>query len=207
MQDEKNLIFNHFHENSNGELQLIAECRSKDDEPTPGFTCGNDPTLRTGTEVFIPKRIVQRRRDERKTTILQPEKHLMLQALLGKHSNCPLTGGQCDPIKLFNESTCEGIELNDLVHFPNAFNYGENCMPVDQDNHDTNGWIETKTVYVVTMIWSTNHLLEPFSEQWEKHMKSLAQLTRLQLFQILWKLKQIEQTRMTLKVKLEPHLR
>ena len=52
MQDEKNVIFNHFYENSDGELQLIAECRSIAADPTPGFTCGNDPTLRTGTEVI-----------------------------------------------------------------------------------------------------------------------------------------------------------
>ena len=52
MEDEKNVIFNHFYENSDGELQLIAECRSIAADPTPGFTCGNDPTLRTGTEVI-----------------------------------------------------------------------------------------------------------------------------------------------------------
>ena len=52
MQDEKNVIFNHFYENGDGELQLIAECRSIAAEPTSGFTCGNDPTLLTGTEVI-----------------------------------------------------------------------------------------------------------------------------------------------------------
>ena len=57
-------------------------------------------------------------------------------------------GEQCDPINVFNQSTCEGIELNDLVHFPNAFNYGEGCMPVDADNAGMDGWIETKTIYV-----------------------------------------------------------
>ena len=51
MSGEKNVIFNHFYENSNGELQLIAECRSIAAEPTAGFTCGNDPSLLTGTEV------------------------------------------------------------------------------------------------------------------------------------------------------------
>ena len=50
MEGEKNVIFNHFYENS-GELQLIAECRSYVADPTPGFTCGNDPSLKTGTEV------------------------------------------------------------------------------------------------------------------------------------------------------------
>ena len=101
-------------------------------------------------QVFIPKRVVQRRRDERKTTILQTDQHLLLQALLGKHSNCPITGTgeRCDPINVFNESTCEGDEINDLVHFPNAFNYGDDCMPVDVDNDGVDGWIETKTIYV-----------------------------------------------------------
>ena len=51
MSGEDNVIFNHFYENSNGELQLIAECRSIAAEPTAGFTCGNDPSLLTGTEV------------------------------------------------------------------------------------------------------------------------------------------------------------
>merc|ERR1712131_252864 len=130
MSSEKNVIFNHFYENSNGELQLIAECRSIAAEPTAGFTCGNDPSLLTGTEVFIPKRIVQRRRDERKTTILRQDQHLLLQGLLKEHSekNCH---GQCTPINVFDKSNCDGVEVNDLVHFPNAFNYGEDCMPVD----------------------------------------------------------------------------
>ena len=99
-------------------------------------------------QVYIPKRIVQRRKDERKTTILPPEQHLMLQALLGEHVNCPVSGTEvCNPITIFNESSCEGVEVNDLVHFPNAFNYGEGCMPVDVDN-GSDGLSETKTIYV-----------------------------------------------------------
>ena len=72
---------------------------------------------------------------------------MLLQALLGKHSDCPISGGECTPINIFNDSSCEGVELNDLVHFPNAFNYGEACMPVDVDN-GTDGLSETKTIYV-----------------------------------------------------------
>ena len=84
-----------------------------------------------------------------KTTILQTDQHALLQALLGKRSNSSSTNEEsCDPIKLFNESTSDGIEKNDLVHFPNAFNYGEDCMPVDVDKKGANDWIEIKTIYV-----------------------------------------------------------
>ena len=53
-------IFNHFNfasvENvqQNRTLELVPECRQINANPTPGFSCGTDTRLQTGTEVIIP---------------------------------------------------------------------------------------------------------------------------------------------------------
>ena len=53
-------IFNHFNFASvedghqNRTLELVPECRKIDDSPTPGFSCGTDTRLKSGTEVVIP---------------------------------------------------------------------------------------------------------------------------------------------------------
>ena len=53
-------IFNHFNfasvedAHQNRTLELVPECRKIDDSPTPGFSCGTDTRLKSGTEVVIP---------------------------------------------------------------------------------------------------------------------------------------------------------
>lgn len=145
-------IFNHFYDND-GELELVAECRPKWAEPMPGFTCGTDPSLMTGTNVYIPKRAVQKQMDTRRESILRTDDNQTLLRLLNKHTNCPIaaaTAGeeQCNPINLFDQSDCVGQDFGDLVHFKDAFNFGTGCLPTVETIHDETSWYEKNTIYV-----------------------------------------------------------
>lgn len=91
LEDSNSFIFNHFFgsEYLDVEMELVSgkllinldlylinyilECRLKSAEPMEGFTCGNDPTVSVGSQVYI-KQSKFNAADERITAILGQSK-------------------------------------------------------------------------------------------------------------------------------------
>ena len=138
-------IFNHFDER--GDLSLIPECRSTSAADMPGFTCGDDPTLRTGTKVVVngvPHSGSWKNWDPREMRILKKTHY---EEVKRKLKICPETEETCENIEEFTDG-CEATrDENNVVVFEDAFNRDE-CEPDEDHINGTTGWIEEKTIYV-----------------------------------------------------------
>ena len=97
-------IFNRFDE-SGEDLVLRPECRSTTAQAVAGFTCGSNPTLKTGTRVIvrdIPETSYSN--DNRQVTILRSGYYSSLDSALEEQDTCPdhATDPTCPNIEFFN---------------------------------------------------------------------------------------------------------
>ena len=115
-------IFNHF-DDSGAEMELIAECRSISAEAMAGFTCGSNPSLKSGTRVVVPDVPETSYTDTRHVTILRKGYYNTFVTALAGQEKCPnhSTDPVCPDI-LFFQSGCPSTRIeNGLVVFENAF--------------------------------------------------------------------------------------
>ena len=140
-------VFNHF--DVDDDFKLIPECRSQNADPSPGFTCGSNPTLETGTKLVVkkvPDSGTLKGMDKRKVTLL---KHADYEAVQEKLKTCPKEEDKCENIVEFKNGCSETREENDLVIFENPFKMNDNdCKPSVVDHKNETGWVEEKTIFV-----------------------------------------------------------
>ena len=122
-------IFNHFDE-SGTEMVLVPECRWKNAPDMPGFTCGSDPSLRTGTKIVVrgvPE--TQYENDNRQVKLLQNHRYNDLSTALNGQSECPNhDDNYCATIDHFNDG-CDSFEVVDgYAVFKNPF-HQPGCEP------------------------------------------------------------------------------
>ena len=145
-------IFNHFHHGDERDLILVPECRLISAPPLPGFTCGSDATLETGTKVVVPKiPITGYDDDDRKIKILKTGRYTSLEKDLTEQSKCPDHGtyidNECPKIHHFFDG-CPGTPTADgFVVFTDAFNQHD-CQPKVSDHKENDSWVEEHKIYV-----------------------------------------------------------
>ena len=148
-------IFNHFHfstDNSGAsELKLVPECRPVTAAITPGFTCGVDTTLKTGTEVVIPNvPVTGYNFDARSVKLLKTGKYASLETALDSHKLCEDEPERytCENIDHFADGCLSTLpSSNGFTRFLNAFSYAD-CAPEVIEHHKDDGWIEEKKIFI-----------------------------------------------------------
>ena len=119
----------------------------------PGFTCGSDPTLETGTKIVIKNvPTTGYSFDHRLVNILKTGQHGDLENALTSYKDCP-TGNRhatCEPIQLFQNGchATTGTRSDDFVVFNNAFTNGAGCGAKIIDHNGTDTWIEEYKLYL-----------------------------------------------------------
>ena len=108
-------IYNHFHNlpSAYGKCELVPECRAINAIPTPGFACGTDTRLETGSEVVIPN--VPGNAfgfDSRGIKLLRRSRYPSLETDLDSHSYCADQSGNytCEPINHFSDGCASPIQ-------------------------------------------------------------------------------------------------
>jgi len=142
-------IFNHFHETANDGLILVPECRLITANPMPGFTCGTNPTLKTGTKIVVPTISSTGYEDNRKIKILKSGRYSSLKSDLDRQSECPdhATTADCPFIQQFHDG-CPSTEIvNGQVVFRDPFNQAD-CKPKVTDHMENDEWIEEHKIYI-----------------------------------------------------------
>ena len=153
-------IFNHFDRSDN---KLIPECRPNSAaKDQPGFTCGFDPMLKTGSRVVIKKipahpssRFFD---DPRKITLLGETRYDAMTADLLNIEKCKddTSVSNCPTIDQFSKDDSCGpqddpiVGGSDVIVFENPFNNDEfsGCKPKVISNEDTTGWTEERQIYI-----------------------------------------------------------
>ena len=122
-------IFNHFVESATV-MDLVPECRSKIAPDMPGFTCGSDPTLRTGTKIVVrgvPETNFEN--DNRQVKLLKTDSYDGLEDALNGQSECPdHDGNHCATINHFNDGCNSAEVVNGLAVFNDPF-HQPGCKP------------------------------------------------------------------------------
>ena len=111
-------------------MVLVPECRWKNAPDMPGFTCGSDPSLRTGTKIVVrgvPE--TQYENDNRQVKLLQNHRYNDLSTALNGQSECPNhDDNYCATIDHFNDG-CDSFEVVDgYAVFKNPF-HQPGCEP------------------------------------------------------------------------------
>ena len=130
-------------------MELIAECRSISAQAIAGFTCGSNPSLKTGTRVVVPDVPDTPYTDERQVTILRKGYYNQFFNTLSGQEKCPnhSTNSVCPNI-LFFQSGCASTRIeNGLVVFENAF-YQQDCMPEVTDHKESDSWVEEHKIVI-----------------------------------------------------------
>ena len=148
-------IFNHFHFSTDtsgaAELKLIPECRPVTANITPGFTCGVDTTLATGTEVVIPNvPVTGYNFDARSIRLLKTGKYASLETALASHKLCEDEPERytCENIDHFTDGCLSTLpSTNGLTRFTNAFSFAD-CAPEIIEHHEDDGWIEEYKIFI-----------------------------------------------------------
>ena len=142
-------IFNHFHESGNDDLILVPECRLISANPMPGFTCGAEPTLKTGTKIVLRNKPYTGYADHRTIKILKSGRYTALEKDLKDQSACPdhETTDYCPNIQQFYDG-CPSHEIVDgLVVFREPFNQPD-CKPKVIDHQEDGEWVEEHKIYI-----------------------------------------------------------
>ena len=144
-------IFNHFDTSESGTV-LVPECRSIDAPPMPGFTCGYDPSLRTGTKIVVQDvaRINETGiSDQRQVKLLKREHYEDLKSDLATQTDCPDHGNQCDTIDHFSDGCASPEIVDGFVIFEDPFHQPE-CAPLITytGNTESGTLIEERQLYL-----------------------------------------------------------
>ena len=144
-------IFNHFDESESG-VALVPECRSNSAPVTPGFTCGSDPTLTSGTTIVVRGVPViddeSTITDERRVKLLLTGRYGELEAAL--QSSCPdHDDNECETIDYFQNGCDTGSSdvVDGLVVFDNPFNQPD-CGPKVTYHTENDSLIEERQIYL-----------------------------------------------------------
>ena len=152
-------IFNHF--DGSGK-KLIPECRPNSAaKDQPGFTCGFDPMLKTGSRVIIAgiPRNQHLRKDTRKIRLLGKDHYDDMRVDLDtlENDSCKNDSSvlRCPTINTFSMSDCgpqgDPIDgVSQMIVFENPFSTHEfpGCEPNVITTNVTNGWIEERQIYI-----------------------------------------------------------
>merc|ERR1711953_707375 len=142
-------IFNHFHESGNDDLTLVPECRLISANPMPGFTCGSNPTLKTGTKIVVREISSTGYNDNRAIKILRSGRYTSLESDLTSQSNCPdhENTTYCPNIQHFYDGCPSTETVDGLVVFRDPFNQVD-CKPMVTDHKENDEWIEEHKIYI-----------------------------------------------------------
>ena len=146
-------IYNHFYGEScaNGTMTLVPECRPITASATPGFTCGTDTRLATGTEVVLPN--VPKTEftfDARTVKLLRQDKYGSLVTALDSQQLCENVAGNytCEFIKQFSDGCNTPIQSSDgFTKFTDFFSVAD-CEPEVTDHLGANGWVEEFKIFI-----------------------------------------------------------
>ena len=142
-------IFNHFHESGNDDLTLVPECRLISANPMPGFTCGSNPTLKTGTKIVVREISSTGYNDNRAIKILRSGRYTSLESDLTSQSDCPdhENTTYCPNIQHFYDGCPSTETVDGLVVFRDPFNQVD-CKPMVTDHKENNEWVEEHKIYI-----------------------------------------------------------
>ena len=146
-------IYNHFYGEScaNGTITLVPECRPITASPTPGFTCGTDTRLATGTEVVLPNvPDTEFTFDDRRVKLLRKNKYGSIVTGLNSQHLCSNESGNytCDFINQFSDGCNSPFNSTDgFTKFTDFFSVA-GCEPEVTDHLEANGWVEEFKVFI-----------------------------------------------------------
>ena len=143
-------IFNHFDESESG--ILVPECRSIDAPPMPGFTCGSDPRLRTGTKIVVRDvpDLGDDITDNRQVRLLKSDRYEDLKSDIEIQSDCPNhEDNQCATIDHFSDGCASTDIVDGFVIFNNPF-HQPGCAPLITHTGDAESGplIEERQLYL-----------------------------------------------------------
>jgi len=115
----------------------------------PGFTCGSNPTLKTGTKIVVREISSTGYNDNRAIKILRSGRYTSLESDLTSQSDCPdhENTTYCPNIQHFYDGCPSTETVDGLVVFRDPFNQVD-CKPMVTDHKENNEWVEEHKIYI-----------------------------------------------------------